>query len=224
MKKKAIIFGASGLTGGQLLELLLHSDQFGEVVSFGRKKLELDHPKLSQYLVDSDTIDQHSNLIKGDVLFCCLGTTIRKAGSKARFRQIDFEYPAKLMQIAEANNTPTFAVVSSLGADAASSNFYLRTKGEMEQALLQSAISSKVIVRPSIIFGNRKESRPAEAIGKLMMRLLGWMLIGPARKYRGIHAQSIAHAMMILALENNAGSRIVESDGLQELAGKNDSA
>jgi uncharacterized protein YbjT (DUF2867 family) len=224
MKKKAIIFGASGLTGGNLLSLLLQSDDFGKVVSFGREKLDLDHPKLSQHLVDADTIDQHNELIKGDVLFCCLGTTIRKAGSKAKFRQIDFEFPAKLIQIAENNNVPTFAVISSLGANAKSSNFYLRTKGEMEQALLQSAISSKVIVRPSIIFGNRKESRPAEAIGKLMMRFLGWMLVGPARKYRGIHAQTIAHSMIILALENKAGGRIVESDGLHELVRKNDSA
>jgi uncharacterized protein YbjT (DUF2867 family) len=220
MKKKAIIFGASGLTGGHLIAQLLASDHYAEVVSFGRKTLDLKHPKLSQHLVETHTIDQQKALLVGDVVFCCLGTTIRKAGSKARFRQIDFDYPAKLMQLAEENGIPTFVVISSLGADATSSNFYLRTKGEMEQALLQSSLPNKVIVRPSIIFGNRKESRPAEQIGKLMMHLLGWMLVGPARKYRGIHAQTIAHSMMILALENNVGSKIVESDGLQELARK----
>lgn len=203
MDKTACIFGASGLTGSILLHKLLASDDFTKVFSFGRRKLDVEHPKLEQHLADYDSIDEFSGQVKADVLFCCLGTTIKKAGSKEMFRKIDLHYPEKLVRFSEQNNIKQFIVISSIGANAMSANFYLQTKGMMEQALLDSSITNKTILRPSLIMGNRNEFRMGENIAVMLMKAMGWLLIGSLKKYRGIPANIIAEAMLLLSLQDS---------------------
>ncbi len=217
--KTALIFGASGHTGRQLLDLLLAHHQIDKVVSFGRKAFLIGHPKLVQINTDFETLDQHMAKIKGDILFCCLGTTIKKAGSKEAFRKVDFEYPEALVRISEINGIQSFVVISSIGANAGSGNFYLRTKGEMEKALVSSAIPNKIIVRPSLIMGKRNEKRLGEGMAIAVMKAIGWLFVGPLKKYRGISPEAIAKAMLYLGL-NATGNQTIESYDLKGFAEK----
>lgn len=216
MKKTALLFGASGLTGSFLLQQLLQDPGYQQVIVFGRRKLEIAHPKLSQQLLDIDKPNDHINSIKADALFCCLGTTIRKAGSQQAFRKVDHDFVVSLMQMAEKNKIPRFLVISSMGANAGSRNFYLRTKGEMEAQLEKTGIAYKTIVRPSLIMGNRNEWRLGESVAVVLMKLIGPLMFGPLKKYRSIKAETIARAMHRLSHENHA-LRIIESDTLQKI-------
>jgi uncharacterized protein YbjT (DUF2867 family) len=216
MNKKAIIFGASGLTGSELLTLLLKHDAFSKVVSGGRKLIEISHPKLEQITADYNTIEQYADTLSGDVLFCCLGTTIKKAGSRDKFQEVDLHYPLRLIKIAEDNHINHFVVISSIGADAASSNFYLQTKGMLEVALGASSVAFKTIVRPSLIMGKRKEFRFGESIAIAMMKGLGWLMFGKLKKYRGINSSTIAKAMLLISL-TSAPPVLVESDELKNI-------
>lgn len=216
MKQTALLFGASGLTGGQLLQQLLQDSAYRQVISFGRRKQAVVHPKLSQQLLDIDNPNDLLNNMKADALFCCLGTTIRKAGSQQAFRKVDHDFVVNLMRMAEKNKIPRFIVISSIGANAGSRNFYLRTKGEMEVALIKADIAYKTIVRPSLIMGNRNEWRMGESVAVALMKLIGPLMFGKFRKYRGIKAETIARAMLRLSHENHA-LRIIESDALHEI-------
>lgn len=217
MAKRAIIFGASGLVGSHLLKLLQQSEAFDEVYSFVRKRQFDDAPGYREIIVDFDRLASYSYLIKGDSLFCCLGTTIAKAGSKEHFAQVDLELPVHLSRIAERNKIHRFIVISSMNAHADSSNFYLRTKGEMERLVMASEIPVKRIVRPSLILGNRNEVRVAEKVASFFMRALGWAFIGRFRKYKAIEAADIARAMLSLSCFHY-GLEVVESDQLSDIA------
>ncbi len=212
-----MLFGASGLTGSHLLQQLLQDTAYQEVISFGRRKLNIEHPKLSQQVLDINNLNEHITSIKADVLFCCLGTTIRKAGSKQAFREVDHDYVVSLMQMAEKNRIPHFLVISSMGANARSRNFYLRTKGEMEERLKKADIDSKTILRPGLIMGKRKEFRLGESVAVALMKLISPLMFGTLKKYRGIQAKKIARAMLLLSLERHP-LRIVESVDLEEIA------
>jgi uncharacterized protein YbjT (DUF2867 family) len=213
--KTAVIFGSSGLIGTQLLELLLADDHYAEVKSFVRHASGLKHPKLRELQVDFSTHADFSAQVAGDAVFCCLGTTIKTAGSKEAFRKIDFDLVKWVAERAKANGAEGFYVISSLGADASSMNFYYKTKGEMEQAVMAAHLPRTVIFRPSMLLGNRKEFRPAEFIGKYLM-LLFYYLTPP--KYRPIHARTVARAMLH-ASEDTAVNGILESDRIRKLAG-----
>ncbi|MBU1010760.1 MAG: NAD(P)H-binding protein [Bacteroidetes bacterium] len=217
MAKRAIIFGASGLVGSHLLKLLRQSEAFDEVFNFVRKRQFDDEPGYREIVVDFERLASYSYLIKGDSLFCCLGTTIAKAGSKERFAQVDLELPVHLSRIAERNKIHRFIVISSLNAHADSSNFYLRTKGEMERLVMASEIPVKRIIRPSLILGNRNEVRVAEQLAAFFMRALSWAFIGRFRKYKAIKATDIAQAMLNLSCFHY-GLEVVESDQLSDIA------
>ena len=215
-QKTAIITGATGLTGGYLLKLLLEDPEIEQVKVIGRRKPELAHPKIEFLSTDFSDIEQISKFIQGDQCFCCLGTTIKKAGSKEAFKKVDLEIPVLLGQIAKKNKIPVFAVVSSTGADASSSNFYLRTKGQMENEILQLSFENTIIARPSLLLGKRKEFRFGEEAGKIVMKGLSRLFIGPLRKYRTIEAETLARAIYLLA-KNNPGKKIFDSQELEEI-------
>ncbi len=214
-KKTVIIAGATGLTGGHLLKFLLDDPDIEQVKVIGRKKPELVHPKIKFLSTDFSDIEQISKFIQGNQCYCCLGTTIKKAGSKEAFKKVDLEIPVLLGQIAKKNKIPVFAVVSSIGADASSSNFYLRTKGQMENEILQLSFENTIIARPSLLLGKRKEFRFGEESGKLVIKGLSLLFIGPLRKYRGIESKTVAHAIYLLA-KNNQGKKIFDSQELEE--------
>ena len=164
--RKAIVFGATGLVGSHLVKILCENDQYKEVLCFNRHSWKFDHPKyqeITSTLTDLKSVAKH---IAGDDLFICLGTTIKKAGSKEKFREIDHKLPLEIARIASRNKMQRLLVVSSVGADPESSNFYLRTKGEMEKDMMILRIPQKAILRPSMLLGKRKELRLAEETGR----------------------------------------------------------
>jgi uncharacterized protein YbjT (DUF2867 family) len=220
MQKTAILFGATGLVGACLVRLLCEKNHFTQVISFSRKPCGYSHPKLNERISDLRNVNSIASEIKGDDLFCCLGTTIKKAGNKENFRKVDFDLPLELAKIAAKNQFQNYLVVSSIGADANASNFYLRTKGQMEQEVMKQDIPSISIVRPSMLLGPRQEFRFGETAGKVAMKLINPLMFGRFMKYRGIHANDVAKAMLTLATQSTKGANIFESDELQRIANK----
>lgn len=208
--KTAIVIGATGLVGAYLVNELNDSNLYDKVILLVRRKTELNHLKLEERIVDFENIDP--SIIKGDDVFCAIGTTLKKAGSKENQYKIDCEYPYKIAQLAKQNNVKQFILVSSIGADPKSSNFYLRTKGELEEKISQLNFNAFIILRPSFILGVRKEFRLGEKIGIFFAVLLGPLFMGGLKKYRGVNARGIAKKMIRVANENLSGKQIIESD------------
>lgn len=212
MTKTAIVFGASGLIGSHLLPILFADDSYDEVLVFTRKPLGIVAAKLEEIVTDFKDLDALRSRVKGDVVFCCLGTTIKTAGSEAAFRRVDFGLVRWTAVAAAENKVPQYLVISSLGANADSKNFYLRTKGEMEKAVSALNFEQCVILRPSMLAGPRKEFRFGERVGQLFMSVFAPFI--PA-KYKMIHAKRVAAAMVKIAEEGKI-SGVVESDQIRK--------
>lgn len=194
MKKTAVLIGASGLTGGHLLQQLLEHPAYDQVVSLVRRPSGQQHPKLKECVFDFDHPDP--SLIEGQDFFCALGTTLARAGSKEAQYKVDCQYPLALGKIAKQKGFSRYLLVSSIGADATSSNFYLRTKGELEKGLEALGFDTFVAARPSFLLGDRKEFRLGEKIGIWVWKFVQPFLGGPLRRLRGIPAASVATALI----------------------------
>ncbi|HNX66337.1 MAG TPA: oxidoreductase [Bacteroidales bacterium] len=216
MSKTALITGASGLVGSELLKQLLADEDYAKVIALVRTPLETRHEKLIQKIVDFETISASMEDIRADHAFCCLGTTIRKAGSQARQYRIDHDYVVCFAKACIAAGISKFAVVSSAGAKTKTGNFYLRTKGEMEEELRKVPFEGLYILRPSLLMGKRKEFRLGELIAKGAMKVINPLLAGGLKRYRGIEASRVASGM-IKAVEGPGGVHIFESDKIQVL-------
>ena len=214
MNKTALLAGASGLTGGYLLNLLLESPEYSSVIAYVRKSSGLTHPKLKEIVVNWENLQEP---VAAEDVFCCLGTTIKKAGSQEAFRRVDYNYPLQLAQIQLRGGSQQFLLASAIGADAKSSIFYSRVKGELENALQSIGYKSLHIFRPSFIAGPRKESRPGERIGLAIFSLLSPLFIGPLKKYAPIQAAHIARAMFRAAQKNQPGITVYDSAVTDEL-------
>lgn len=217
MGKTAIILGASGLTGQELLRKLIIDERYQTIKLFSRKKTENTSSKVIEIVGNLLTLENFKEDFNADEVFVCIGTTAKKTPDKIMYKNIDFGIPASASKLAKENHIPTFIVVSAMGANAKSSVFYNKTKGEMEQAVLSEKIKHTYILRPSIIDGNRNENRPMEKIGIAIFKLLQPLMVGKLKKYRLIEAETIAKAMMHLANEKPE-IQIIESDKIQELA------
>ena len=216
--RSALVVGASGLVGRHLLALLLADDAYSRVIVLTRKSLGLEHPKLIESVVNFDQLEQHQNLIKGEDVFCCLGTTIKVAGSQEAFRKVDFTYVVQTAAISQKNGGRQFLVISSLGADAHSRIFYNRVKGEMEKAVGKIPFDSVRVFRPSLLLGERRESRPAEALAIFFFKALSvFLFIGALRRYRAVQAHTVAKAMLETAKQQGKGVKILESEEIQSL-------
>jgi len=217
--RTAIVFGATGLIGRSLVQELLSSDNYSVIKIFGRnEKRYTTVDKIREFVIDFNKLPDYSEQITGDDLYVCLGTTIKKAGSVEKMEEIDRDIPMRVASIASANRVSRLAVVSSIGADPQSKNYYLRIKGEMEKGVMALNFRTVAIVRPSILFGERNERRYGEEIGKFMMKIFGIFLTGKYSKYRGIEGKAVARAMVSI-LSNKTGKEIYESDKLQKIAG-----
>lgn len=206
------------MTGSHLLKILLDSDVYDSVISFVRKNTGIVHPKLTEYVIDFDSPDSYKERVKGDDLFCCLGTTIKKAGSQAAFEKVDFTYPVGFAEIAVRNGIKQYLIISSIGAKAKSGNFYLRTKGKCEEAIENTSIPSISIFRPSLLLGDRKEFRIGEKISKYVMRFFTLFMFGKLRKYKPIQSEVVAKAMYHAAQYGEKGVHIYESDKIALVA------
>jgi Predicted nucleoside-diphosphate-sugar epimerases len=212
--KTAIVFGATGLVGSHLLSLLEQDTRYSHIKVFGRSKPQFTTDKVEFFLGDLRNPERLSDRLTGDDLYICLGTTIKAAGSKPEFRRIDLELPAKVAEFAKKNGVSTVAVISSLGANAQSHSFYLRTKGEMENLLIEQMFDKTIILRPSMLLGKRKEFRLGEEIGKHMVKVLNFLLCGKLRRYRAVEATDVAAAMLKVVSEAGNGVTIVESEAI----------
>jgi nucleoside-diphosphate-sugar epimerase len=215
--KKAIVFGASGLVGSHLMELLIKDNKYDKIVLFNRHQISVNSSKVEEQIINFDELDKISDEITGDVVFCTLGSTIKKAKTIENFVKIDYNLPLEIAQRSKNNNVKSFVIVTSIGSNPKSKNYYTKTKGRLEEALNELNFENLKIVRPSMLLGNRDEFRFFEIIGKFMAKLLGFLLIGKLKKYRAIHAKDVANAMIKIS-ENNKSKIIFESHELKKIS------
>jgi uncharacterized protein YbjT (DUF2867 family) len=208
--RTALIAGASGLVGGHLLRRLLDEPVYDHVAALGRRPLAVTHPKLTQHVIDFSRVREAANFPRADDVFCCLGTTIRTAGSQDAFYEVDFLYVHELARTALGYGATQFLLVSSVGANPRSRVFYSRVKGQVEEAVGRLAYRTVHIFRPSFLLGDRAERRIGERIGTALSRAVSPLLVGPFRKYRPISADAVAAAMVRTALAGGSGVHIYE--------------
>jgi uncharacterized protein YbjT (DUF2867 family) len=213
MKRNALIAGATGLVGKELVSLLISSKEYESIHIIARRPFDLQHPKLVTYIVDFDTLNQFKTKSVIHDVYICLGTTMKNAGSKECFKKVDYEYVVSVARWAKGNNVEKLALISSMGANLHSKfNFYLGIKGKTEQAVKNFEFKNLIILRPSLLLGKREEFRFAEKVSGLFLKPLLPFMIGKMKKYRPVEARTVASAMIFYT--NNASSpvRIIEND------------
>jgi uncharacterized protein YbjT (DUF2867 family) len=211
--KVALLAGGTGLIGSQLLKLLIADERYTKVKCLTRNKLPVEHEKISIIQTDGSNINDVADSLQADDVFCCLGTTIKKAKTKEAFKKIDFEYPLQLANLTKASGAKQFLLVSALGADAHSSVFYNQVKGEVEAAIEAVGFSAFHIFRPSLLLGPRAEERSAEDAAKIFFRLFGFLI---PRKFKAIDSAKVANAMWQMAKKEESGKFVYESQSLQQ--------
>jgi len=192
--KKAIVIGATGLVGNHVVRMLLEDNYFEEVLVLSRRTTGLTHEKLVEHIIDFNDVKSYEKLVNGDVLFSCLGTTLKKAGSKDAQWKIDYTYQYEVAASARKNGVSTMVLVSSSGANSGSMIFYSKMKGALEEAIRKLNFNDYFIFRPSLLVGKREEERLGEKIGEKIGSVL--TKIPPFRKYKPIKAKVVAKAMM----------------------------
>jgi uncharacterized protein YbjT (DUF2867 family) len=213
-QKSALLLGATGLTGGHLLHLLLESEEYETVYVYVRRSLGIQNAKLKELIIDFDT---YEGTVDADTVFCCLGTTIKIAKTKEAFKKVDLEYPIKIAQLQFNAGSKRFLVISAMGAAADSLFFYSRVKAEMEKLLSNIGYPRLQIFRPALITGQRKEHRSGEKMAAGINEILNHILVGPFRKYQSVSANAIAKCM--LSYSNDAsifGTVIISSDRIKD--------
>lgn len=213
MLRIALVLGATGMVGKAVTEELLKREGWDEVRVLVRKTLALEHPKLKQIVVDWENLRRYSESFEGvHSVFCCLGTTIKKAGSQENFERVDLHYPLEAASIAKDNGVKQFLVVSSMGANAKSRNFYSRTKGRVEDALIAVGFQGLHLFRPSLLLGHREEFRLGERVGARLMKVLEFTMVGKAAKYRAIPGRTVARAMVNIASADTHGLHVYTNE------------
>ena len=209
--KTALVAGATGLIGGQLLTLLLANDQYAKVIAFTRQQLPV-HSKLIQVSIDGENVGALDSATRIDDVFCCLGTTMAKAHTKEKFYYVDFTLPYLLAKNSIQRGAKQYLLVSSLGANKKSSIYYNQVKGTIEEAISNIGFETVHIFRPSLLLGPRTEKRSAEDAAKIFYRIFGFLI--PA-KYKAIDSLKVARAMVNFASQQQGGNFIHESTELQ---------
>ncbi len=206
-EKTALLLGGTGFIGSQLLPLLLNNPAYRKVIALVRKPMEITHTKLEQRVTDFTNEDNYqANMPEGDVIFCCIGTTMKQVkGDKVKYRQIDFDIPVNAARWGIEKGYTRYLLVSAIGANAGSSNFYLRLKGEVEEAISRMPYQAVHIFQPSLLLGSRKESRPAEKAAQLISPLLSLITFGGMKKYSPIRGNDVAQAMLVASLSEATG-------------------
>ena len=212
--KTALLAGATGLIGSQLLPLLLASERYAKVIVVGRKAVPVIHPKLVQVVTELDKLEEVRLKLIADDVYCCLGTTMAQAGSKEAFFKVDFLYVVQLAAVSAGNFAAQLLVVSSMGADAESRIYYSRVKGEMEAAVRQAPFRAIHIFRPSLLLGERAQPRLGERLGAVVLGALRPLMRGPLQKYRAVRGAAVAAAMLRAAVAEGSGVRVHSSEEL----------
>jgi uncharacterized protein YbjT (DUF2867 family) len=207
----ALVVGATGLVGGHVLDALLANGEHEKVFAIVRRATGRTHKKLVERLVDFDALDPASDAFEVTDVYACLGTTIKVAGSQERFRQVDHDYTVAAAKLAHARGASRLALVSSIGASAQAGSFYMRVKGETENDVRAIGYRRLVIAQPSLLVGDRTESRPGERFGIAAMGGLNFVMFGGLRKYRSIDARKVA-AAMVRTMASGEGESVLQYD------------
>ena len=214
--KTALVFGSSGLIGGHLLNQLIKNDNYNKIKLFVRSELIINEPKVEIIKTDFNNLDNYKEDIKGDDCFFCIGTTKQNSPDKNEYQRVELEVPKQIAQIAKSNLVNSFIFVSALYANPKSSGNYVRFKGMVEEELKRLNFPKLALMRPSFLMGDRKEKRVGEKIGIFVFKLLSPLLLGPLKKMRPIHSETVAKAM-IRAANENLEKNIFESNEIAEL-------
>jgi uncharacterized protein YbjT (DUF2867 family) len=216
--KVVLLAGASGFVGNFALDALLDAPDIGRVFAVSRVPLTREHAHLANRIVQFDRIEAQLKGLTCHVALCCLGTTIRQAGSEQAFRQVDVDTVMAFARAAKSAQAQRFVVLSSVGADPHSKNFYLRTKGEMEAALASVGFPSLDILQPGLLLGWRSEMRPLELAARLVMPLANPLLVGKREPFRGVSARTVGAAMVGAARSGRRGVQRYTYSGIEALA------
>ena len=215
--KTALLFGSSGLVGGHLLNQLIKDTNYSKIKLFVRSDAEISDPKVEIIKTDFNSLENHKEDIKGDDCFFCIGTTKHNSPDKDDYRRVELEIPKEVAQIAKSNLVNSFIFVSALYANPKSSGEYIRFKGQVEEELKELNFPKLGIMRPSFLIGNRKEKRASETIGIFVFKLLSPLLLGPLKKMKPIHSETVARAM-IAVIQNDIQQTIFESNEISEIS------
>jgi uncharacterized protein YbjT (DUF2867 family) len=214
--KTALLFGSSGIVGGHLLNQLIKDTNYSKIKLFVRSDPEISNPKVEVIKTDFNNLENHKEDIKGDDCFFCIGTTKKNSPDKDDYRRVELDIPKEIAKIAKSNLVNSFIFVSALYANPKSSGDYVRFKGLVEEELKRLNFPKLALMRPSFLIGDRKEKRVGENIGIFVFKLLSPLLLGPLKKMKPIHAETVAKAMIRVANEN-LERNIFESDEIVEL-------
>lgn len=217
MGKTAILLGITGLIGNALAKNILEDSRYDKLISFHRRKSGIVHPKLEEHIVDLFELEKYAEQFKGDVVFCCIGTTQAKTDGKETYKKIDYGIPVAAAKLSAYNNIPKFIAISALGANPSSSVFYNKTKGEMERDVLKQNVNETYFLQPSLLAGDREEQRTLEKLAIGAFKVLNPLLIGPLKKYQSIKPEPIVATMQYLAFNTYSEIRI-ESDEIKKIA------
>lgn len=218
MKKRAVLYGATGLVGGELLRLLLEDEAYDEVVAVVRSEIPINHARLRIIVIDYRHLADCRPYLAGADVFCCLGTTMKKAGSHEAFRTVDYKYPLEIARLAAEERASQFLIITAIGANSRSAFFYNRVKGELEEALHELPLPGLHIFRPSLLLGPRQELRRGEAFGAKLSQSLSFLWLGPLRAYQPVSASDVAKAMHHIAAQGQTGTYVHASSELSKLA------
>jgi|SRR5690606_18823502 len=216
-QKSALVFGATGLIGRQLLHMLLDSPEYDRVTAVTRRVTGVEHPKLVSLIADLQSLSNISAQLVATDVFCCLGTTRKKTPDLQDYYRVDHDYPVKAATFAKENGAKSFLFVSAIGANAGSSNFYLRMKGETERDLAAVGFEKLLIFRPSLLTGQRKEVRWMEKLSEGLFSVVNPLLVGRWSRYRSIPATTVAHAMYRVAQKDIYGTHIYYGNEMRNI-------
>ena len=215
--KTALLFGSSGLVGGHLLNQLIKDINYSKIKLFVRSVPEISDPKVEVIKTDFSNLQNHNEDIKGDDCFVCIGTTKKNSPDKDEYKRVELDIPKEVAKIAKSNLVNSFIFVSALYANPKSSGDYVRFKGLVEEELKELNFPKLGIMRPSFLIGNRKEKRVGEKIGIFVFKLLSPLFLGPLKKMRPIHSETVAKAM-IAVIQNDIQQTIFESNEISEIS------
>ena len=215
--KSAILFGATGLIGSNLLNLLIKNDDYSKITIFTRREISNTNQKLEIHKIDFSKIEDYSTLISGNDCFYCIGTTKKQTPNKMSYINTEYELPIKIAKLAKENNVESFIYVSSGGANAQSKNLYLQNKGRAENEIVKLSFSFTAIIQPSLLLGDRNEVRIGESIAQFIFKNLSFLFIGKLRPFKAIKANNVAKAIVII-IENKYKDLYFTSEKLEDFA------
>ena len=216
--KTALVLGASGLVGNELVKMLIKQNVYENIHLLVRKPIENKDMKCNQHIIDFNKLHEYSKFFQVTDVYCCLGTTIKKAKSKEAFRKVDFGYPLEAAKLAKENGAEKFLIISAMGANSKSLIFYNQVKGQLEESLSYLHLPSLHIFRPSLLLGERDEFRLGEKIASKASGVLNLIMVGPLRPYKAIEAEKVAVAMAKIANEDKKGINIYSSQEIEKIA------